>query len=62
MRASEFTGAVEHTIERFPYEEPHVVVKRTDVRASVAPPDRYEHGDSVESADPVTAPLPVPAP
>jgi hypothetical protein len=51
MRASEFTGATEHTVVRFPYLEPHVIVRRDDVRAYTAP-DRYQAGDTVKAADP----------
>ena len=61
VRASDFTGVTEHIIVRFPYLEPHVIVRRDDVRAYVAP-DLYRAGDSVQLADPVSTPLPVSTP
>jgi hypothetical protein len=60
MKASEFTGATEHTIVRYPYLDPHVIVRHDDVRAYVAP-DRYRTGDTVQAVDPVSPPMPVPA-
>jgi hypothetical protein len=55
MRASEFTGATEHIIVRFPYLEPHVIIRRDDVRAYVAP-DLYRAGDTVKAVDPIPSP------
>ena len=57
MRASEFTGATEHRIVRFPFLDPHIIVRRDDVRAYVAP-DLYRAGDTVKAADPVPVPTP----